>query len=101
MLDNDQLDQDNAGVSKQTILRILKEEGFAKLPRRSKKEQNLTIKGTILPPKAKKLDFNTLTSHHFECQVGGIYYFIPYILNVMLFFQGVFELDLGDKAHIR
>lgn len=72
-------------TSLQTINRILDDEGFAKLPRRTKTELGLTKKRTLIPPKATALDFSELEDYTFKCQVGGIYYFIPYMLNTGLF----------------
>ena len=79
------LSTDDIKTSLQTINRILDDEGFAKLPRRTKKELGFTKKNTLLPPKATALDLIELDSYKFECQVGGIYYFIPYILQTGLY----------------
>lgn len=68
-----------------TIGRIMRDEGFAKLPRRTKEELGLTKKNQLLPPISTTLDINQLNSYKFECQVGGIYYFIPYILQTGLY----------------
>jgi hypothetical protein len=64
-----------------TIDRILRFEGFTKLPRRTLAERGLTQKKTLLPEKSEQLDFSTLSDGKFDCQVGGIYYFIPYMLR--------------------
>lgn len=68
-----------------TISRILREEGFSKLPRRRRTELGLSKKGMINPPIATMLDFDNLTQYKFDCQVGGIFYFIPYILKTNLY----------------
>lgn len=72
-------------TSLQTINRITDAEGFTKLPRRTKEELGLTKKNTLLPQISTAIDFEQLASHKFECQVGGIYYFIPYILQTGLY----------------
>ena len=72
-------------TSLQTINRILDDEGFAKLQRRTNDERGLSKRRTIIPKKTIALDFDQLDDHKFECQVGGIYYFIPYILNTRLY----------------
>jgi len=81
----DILKQDGHSWSIGTIGRVLRDEGFAKLPRRTQEERGVTRKNTLLPPKATALDLNNLENHRFECQVGGIYYFIPYILETGLY----------------
>ncbi len=72
-------------TSIQTINRIINDEGFAKLPRRTKEELGLTKKNTLLPQISTSIDLGKLNSYSFECQVGGIYYFIPYILQTGLY----------------
>jgi len=81
----DILERDDIKTSIQTINRVLREEGFAKLPRRTGAERGLTRKKTCIPPKTISLNFNKLNDYVFDCQVGGIYYFIPYILQTGLY----------------
>jgi len=83
----DILEQESIKASIQTINRILKDEGFSRLPRRTKAEKGLTKKGTQIPPVSRKIEFPDLNDYRFECQVGGIYYFIPYILKTGLYEQ--------------
>ena len=80
----DILDKEDLDTSLQTISRILVDEGFAKLPRRTRRELGLTDKGTLVPPASAALDFDDLSEHSFECQVGGIFYLIPYIVETGL-----------------
>lgn len=86
------LKQDGQTWSLDTIGRVLRDEGFERLPRRSKEEIGLTKKNTLIPKTATKLDIETLDKYRFECQVGGIFYFIPYILQT-----GLFEL-INDSS---
>ena len=72
-------------TSIQTINRVLDDAGFTKLHRRTREEIGLTKKNTLIPKTATKLDPKTLDKYKFECQVGGIFYFIPYILQTGLF----------------
>jgi len=83
----DFLEQDNIKTSLQTISRILADEGFTKLSRRTNKEIGITKKRTLIPPIASRLNFEELTQYRFECPVGGIFYFIPYILKTNLYTQ--------------
>lgn len=86
----DILSREGFNTSIQTINRIIKDEGFAKLPRRTKEELGLTKKNTLLPPISTAIDIDQLENYKFECQVGGIYYFIPYILQT-----GLYELIIS------
>lgn len=72
-------------TSIQTINRIIKDEGFAKLPRRTGEELGITKKNMLLPPISTAIDLDQIEGYRFECQVGGIYYFIPYILQTGLY----------------
>ena len=79
------LSEEGFKISVQTINRILHDEGFTKLPRRTNEERGLSKKKTLLPSNVTALDLNALNDYTFECQVGGIYYFIPYILQTGLY----------------
>jgi len=81
----DILSKDGSKTSIQTINRIITDEGFAKLPRRTKEELGLTKKNTLLPQISTAIDIKQLECYKFECQIGGIYYFIPYILQTGLY----------------
>ncbi len=78
------LEEEGFETSLQTINRVLTDSGFSKLPRRTNKEMGLTGKGTLVPPASAAMDFEDLSEHSFECQVGGIFYFIPYIIETGL-----------------
>ena len=86
------LNADGYYCSTKTINNILRDEGFTKLQRRSKKELGLTTKKTLIPPITTRIDFQGLENYKFECQVGGIYYFIPYLLET-----GLYELILNSS----
>jgi len=81
----DILSKEGFSTSIQTINRIIKDEGFAKLPRRTREELGITKKNMLLPPISTAIDLDQIESYRFECQVGGIYYFIPYILQTGLY----------------
>lgn len=80
----ERLEEEKIFIGERTIERILADEGFAKLPRRTRKEQGLTTKKTYIPEKSHQLNFDTLTEGKFDCQVAGIYYLIPYMLRIKL-----------------
>jgi transposase len=81
----DILSSEGHETSLQTINRILADEGFTKLQRRTEKKRGLSKKRTLIPKKTKALDFTNIDHYQFECQVGGIYYFIPYLLETGLY----------------
>ena len=81
----DILSKEGFGTSIQTVNRIIKDEGYAKLPRRTREELGITKKNMLLPPTSNAIDLDQIERFRFECQVGGIYYFIPYILQTKLY----------------
>jgi transposase len=81
----DIISKEGFSTSIQTINRIIKDEGFTKLPRRTREELGITKKNTLLPSISTAMDLHQIESYRFECQVGGIYYFIPYILQTGLY----------------
>jgi hypothetical protein len=64
-------------TSVSTISRILSDEGFARLPRRTQLLIGMTKDNTIVPNRAKELDTSTLNGWSGECSVGGIFLFAP------------------------
>lgn len=83
----DILKRDGYSWSLDSISRVLREDGFSKLPRRTILKCGLTKKKMFIPPIASQLSFEELTQYRFECPVGGIFYFIPYILKTNLYTQ--------------
>jgi len=80
----DILEEENRKISVSAIDDILKENGFSKLPRRTLHERGLTKKNTLIPPKSHQLDYGTLSKGKFECDVPGIYLFVPHMLRLEL-----------------
>ena len=62
-----------------TIIRVLEEEGFPKLPRRTQLKIGLTRDNTIVPGYAKSIEAKALAEWSGECSVGGIFLFAPLI----------------------
>ncbi|HEY4756684.1 MAG TPA: transposase [Ignavibacteriaceae bacterium] len=79
-----QLLSEDIKVGKKTIERILEDEGFTKLPRRTNQERGLTKKKSIIPERACQLESCELKNQKFHCKTGGIFLFIPYLLKINL-----------------
>lgn len=75
------LDKENVVVSQSTIERILKDAGFTKLKRRKAITRGLSKKNTVLPQSAGNIDFTDLKPFKAECQVAGLFFFLPYIIE--------------------
>lgn len=67
------------------IDRLLKAEGFSRLPRRTKGEREKIGKSKKFEsPKAERLDFNQLPQKTFTTCYGGVFLFLPFIKGINL-----------------
>ena len=75
------LSGDGMSISLSTVERVLRDAGFGKLPRRTNAARGLSVKNTLIPQPARNLDFSDLKPFSAECQVAGLFFFIPYIME--------------------
>lgn len=68
-------------ISTRTVERILNDAGFPKLRRRTHQERGISKKGTSIPLRSCPLDLKTLEPFRADCQVAGVFFFLPYILE--------------------
>ncbi len=66
-------------VSVPTLSRILKQQGFPTLARRTQLKIGLTKENTMVPKYAKPLSEDSISAWEGECAVGGIFLFAPLI----------------------
>jgi transposase len=76
-----ELQQSGTAISPRTVERILKDAGFPKLRRRTDRERGINKKGALIPMRSSPLDLKTLEPFHADCQVAGVFFFLPYILE--------------------
>jgi len=67
-------------LSQSTVERILKDAGFTRLLRRTRLERDLSRERMSLAAPAQNLDIDMLEPFRAECQVAGIFFFLPYIV---------------------
>ena len=72
---------ENILLSQSTIERIVRDAGFGKLPRRTAIQRGLSKKNTALSMPSHNLDFAELKPFYADCQVAGIFFFLPYIIE--------------------
>lgn len=75
------LRKQNVNISQSTAERILKDAGFGKLPRRTGAQRGISVYNSLLSKPAQNIDFNSLEPFRTECQVAGIFFFLPYIIE--------------------
>jgi len=81
---SNQLLLEDIKISLRTVERILEDEGFSKLPRRTNKQRRLTKKKTIIPERSHQLVSHELKNQKFHCKNIGIFLLLPYLLKVNL-----------------
>ena len=78
------LSEQGIEISVRTVERILAEEGYSKLPRRSRLKLGLTVKGANVPEASEHIHIGDMGSRTFDCQDAGVFLFSPFIeqLNI-------------------
>jgi transposase len=78
------LSEEGIEISVRTVERILAEEGYSKLPRRSRLKLGLTAKGANVPEVSQHIHITDMGSRTFDCQDAGVFLFSPFIerLNI-------------------
>lgn len=78
------LSEEDVEVSVRTVERILAEEGFPKLPRRTRLKLGLTVQGAEVPEKARALESLEIGGKPFESPAAGIFIFAPFLAQLRI-----------------
>lgn len=78
------LSEDGVEVSVRTVERVLAEEGFPKLPRRTRLKIGLTVKSTKVPAKAERIELAELSGSQWESAGAGVFLFAPFLAQFNL-----------------
>ena len=73
------LSEDGIEISVRTVERILAEEGYPKLPRRTRLKIGLTVQGAKVPETSQVINMGQWDNTTHECQDAGIFIFAPFI----------------------
>ena len=78
------LSEEGIEISVRTIERVLSEEGFTKLPRRTQLKIGLTVKGAKVPDRSEAITIKQVEGKRFDCESAGAFLFAPFIekLNI-------------------
>jgi transposase len=78
------LSEEGIELSIRTIERVLSEEGFPKLPRRTRLKIGLTVKGAKVPDRSEAISIKQVEGKRFGCESAGAFLFAPFIekLNI-------------------
>ena len=79
------LSQEGVEISVRTVERVLAEEGFPKLPRRTRLKLGFTVRGTQVPERSESLpSIGQLQGQRLESTGAGIFLFAPFIAQLGL-----------------
>jgi transposase len=78
------LSDEGVEISVRTVERVLAEEGFEKLPRRTQLKVGVTVKGACVPAKAEAITLAALDGQSFESDSAGIFLFAPLLAQLDL-----------------
>ena len=76
------LSQDGVELSVRTIERVLAEEGFPKLPRRTQVKVGLTIEGAEIPERSEVVSLDDLGDRRYESAGAGVFLFAPLLAQL-------------------
>jgi len=78
------LSEEGLEVSVRTIERVLAEEGYPRLPRRTRLKLGVTVKGAQVPAVAQKIQLADVSQRPFDSEAAGIFLFAPFIEKLNL-----------------
>ena len=78
------LEGEGVELSVRTVERVLCEEGFAKLPRRTQLKMGVTRQGALVPQKAHRIEVGEAAGPSMECEHAGVFLLLPWIAQLGL-----------------
>jgi transposase len=76
------LSEDGIEISVRTVERVLAEEGFPKLPRRTRQKTGFTVKGAEIPDRSECITPSCLEGQKFNCAGAGVFIFAPFLTQL-------------------
>ena len=73
------LSEDGVEIAIRTVERVLREEGFPKLPRRTRLKINMSVKGTQIPEQSTTVSLGDLDGQRFHTDNAGLFLFAPFL----------------------
>lgn len=73
------LSEEGIEISVRTVERVLAEEGFPKLPRRTRVRIGMTVKGADIPKRSEVASLPDLDGQRFNSASAGIFLFAPFL----------------------
>jgi len=76
------LSEDGIEISVRTVERVLREEGFPKLPRRTRLKMGMTVKGANIPEKSRAISVRDMDGEKIQSPTAGIFVFAPFLAQL-------------------
>lgn len=76
------LSEEGVAISVRTVERILIEEGFSKLARRTRIKVSLTVKGTEVPARSEPIYIDQINGQRFGSPGAGVFLFVPFLAQL-------------------
>ncbi len=76
------LSEEGVEISVRTVERVLAEEGFPKLPRRTRMKIGMTVKGTEIPKRSEIVSLADLNGQRFHSVNAGVFLFAPFLCQL-------------------
>lgn len=76
--------EEGTEISVRTVERVLAEEGFPKLPRRTRLQLGRTVKGAEIPPTSEAVTLRELDGERFESAGAGVFLFAPFLAQLQM-----------------
>ncbi|MGK5089385.1 transposase [Bdellovibrionota bacterium FG-2] len=78
------LSEDGLEISVRTVERVIVEEGFPKLPRRTRLKIGITVTGAKIPDRSEPISIRDLHGQSFESPGAGVFLFAPFLAQLNL-----------------
>ena len=74
--------EEGVEISVRTVERVLAEEGFTKLPRRTGLKVGRTVQGAQIPEKSQQTGIEQLEAERFDSPAAGVFLFAPFLAQL-------------------
>jgi transposase len=78
------LSEEGVEVSVRTIERVLAEQGYSRLPRRTRLKLGMTVKGAQVPAIAQRIRLGDVFQKPFDSEAAGVFLFAPFMEKLNL-----------------
>ena len=76
------LSEEGVEISVRTIERVLAEEGFSKLPRRTRLKLGQTVKCAQVPARTQAIALGDVEGSRWDCPTAGVFLFAPFLAQL-------------------